>query len=379
MRRNLKKYMMIVLLVIIICFISCFFDSSSTSSTVVMSQGNNLMISVDGVSATALPTSGTYYLTTYECDNRNTVVTWNTTTYELTVTNGTSGGGVSCDLTFESNPKLSSMQVGSYVAYRGSGGTVGSTSVSCQSDGSASSLTEDVGTEAPNSCLGQNAREDLDTSGYTYGYCYSSDYKYYVTGWRIAYILKGKVMLVSAGSPECNTRTGSDTNVTYINMANALALKYCNTDFVDGDCTCSDSDEDGLCDMASTDAWAMSDTDFYYMTKSISGYGKRLTVSSSSLGNIGGALGTTLYCASQYSYPECGYNNDLIDNGGYYWFAASDGLASANGVFWSPFKRYVDVESGTYAYGLRPVVRLSSSIFVTGGSGTMDDPYQIGN
>jgi len=37
----------------------------------------------------------------------------------------------------------------------------------------------------------------------------------------------------------------------------------------------------------------------------------------------------------------------------------------------------VNNDSDTHAYGLRPIIRLSSSVVVTGGSGTMEDPYTI--
>ena len=379
MRKNWKVYSLVVLLTIILGVGSLFYDSSHFTSKVVTYQGNNLRVSIDGNTSFSLPTSGTYYLISYECDNNSTEVSWDSSSYELTVTNGKNGGGVSCDLTFKSNPKLNELPVGSYVAYTGSGGTVGSTSVACQMNGSASSSTATAETEAPNSCSGQNAREDLDTSGYTYGYCYSSNYKYYTTGWRIAYIKDSKVRLVSAGSPECNSRTSSTANVTYIQTANAKALKYCNTNYVDGNCTCTDSDADGLCDSPSMDAWAINDTDFYYITKAISGYGKRLTSNSSSLGDSGGALGTTLYCNGKYSYQECGYNNDLLDNGGYYWFADRYSPSSTNGMYWLPSIRNVNYNSYSYAYGLRPVISLSSTVYVTGGKGTMDDPYTIGN
>ena len=383
MRKKWKVYGLFVLLIIIlgVCFLS--YDSSHFTSKVVTYQGNNLRVSIDGNTSSSLPTSGTYYLISYECDNNSTEVSWDSSSYELTVTNGKNGGGVSCDLTFKSNPKLNELPVGSYVAYTGSGGTVGSTSVACQMNGSASSSTATAETEAPNSCSGQNAREDLDTSGYTYGYCYSADYKYYTTGWRIAYIKDSKVRLVSAGSPECNSKTESTANVTYIKTANAKALKYCNTNYVDGNCTCTDSDADGLCDSPSTDAWAINDTDFYYMTKAISGYGKRLADDSSgadsSLGDSGGALGTTLYCYGKYSYQECGYNNDLIDNGGFYWFAARYSSSDTYGLLWNPGYRYVYRYTSTGAYGLRPVISLSSTVYVTGGKGTMDDPYTIAN
>ena len=273
------------------------------------------------------------------------------------------------------------MPVGSYVAYVGSGGTVGSTAVACQTNGSASSSTETAETEAPNSCLGQNAREDIDANGNTYGYCYSANYKYYTTGWRIAYIDgNSKPVIVSAGSPECNSRVSSTANKKYIQTANAKALKYCNTNYVDGNCTCTDSNVDGLCDEKSSDAWAINDTDFYNMTKAISRVGKRLTDGSSTLGDSGGTLGNTLFCYNKYSREECGYNNDLIDNGGYYWFAAQYSSSSTNGLNWAPIDRYVNrysSNSDPVAYGLRPVISLSSSVYVTGGSGTVDDPYTI--
>ena len=374
-----RKICYVVILFLIAGFSSIYLLShtSHLTSRVVTYQGNNLRISVDGEISSTFPTSGTYYLIDYQCDNDKTKIIWNHSTYELSITNGKEGGGVSCNLTFESKPKLNSMPVGSYVAYEGSGGTVGSTSVACQKNGSASSSTEDVETEAPNSCLGQNAREDLDTSNYTYGYCYSSDSRYYTTGWRIAYIKDSKVRLVSAGSPECNSRTESTANVTYIKIANAKALKYCNRNYVDGACTCTSSTS-GQCDSPSTDAWSINDTDFYYMTKAISGVGKRLTDGSSSLGDSGGTLGT-LYCNAKYSYQECGYNNDLIDNGGIYWFAAQYSSSDASGVRWNPNHRRVCRNSNTDAFGQRPIISLSSSVYVTGGSGTMDDPYTIGN
>ena len=373
---------MIILLVFLfsVSLYFCFF-SNSKEKVSVNYNGNNLMISIDGNVSTTLPTIGTYFLTSFSCDNSNTEVTWDNDNYELIVSNGKEGGGVSCDLTFKSTPLLSEMPVGSYVAYEGKGGTVGSTSVACKKNGTASSSTASAETEAPNSCLGQNARQDIDKNGNTYGYCYSKNYKYYTTGWRIAYIdsTNNKVVIVSAGSPECNTRTSIAGNTTYIQTANAKALKYCNSDYVDGNCTCTDANADGLCDSPSTDAWAINDNDFYNMTKAISGVGKRLTNGSSSLGDSGGILGSTLYCYQKYSYQECGYNNDLIDNGGYYWFAAQYTSTYTSGVSWDPDNRFVNSSASTRAYGLRPVISLSSSVFVTGGKGTMDNPYTISN
>ncbi|MGN1268493.1 MAG: hypothetical protein ACI4U0_03215, partial [Candidatus Aphodocola sp.] len=141
MKRKWKVYGFLILLIIILGVGSLFYDSSHFTSKVVTYQGNNLRVSIDGNTSSSLPTSGTYYLVSYECDNNSTEVSWDSSSYELTVTNGKNGGGVSCDLTFKSNPKLNEFPVGSYVAYTGSGGTVGSTRVRCKTNGTASSST----------------------------------------------------------------------------------------------------------------------------------------------------------------------------------------------------------------------------------------------
>ena len=163
-------------------------------------------------------------------------------------------------------------------------------------------------------------------------------------------------------------------------QTNALALKYCNPEFVEGDangnkCTCTgmDSDDDGVydqCYSVSTDAWAINDDTFNKMAEQATGV------------TGGGYLYTSIdgatKCGGVYSTEVCGYNNDLIDNGGYYWFAAAYG-SDARGVYWSPNSRRVSYSTGTNAFGLRPVISLSSSVLVTGGSGTIDDPYVIEN
>ena len=382
------KKILIFSLLLIITFI-LYFNSEENDKEFVSStinyNGSKLMVSIDGVNADSLPSSGDYYLVSYKCSNDNTKVIWDRGNNELSISNGNKKGNAVCNLKFESKPLLSDMEAGSYVAYTGNGGTVGEVEVFCQSNGPVSSSVETAETESSNSCGGQNAREDLDNSGYTYGYCYSSKYKYHATGWRIAYtnitdVSNPMAVIISAGSPECNSKVISGANVNYIQMANTRALKYCNNDYVNGDCSCVDNDLDGYCDEASTDAWAVSDNDFYYMTKAISGFGKRLTDGSSNeLGDVGGMLDSILYCNEKYSYQECGYNNSLIDNGGYYWFASRYSSFSASGVFWNPNNRYVSESVTSDVYGLRPVIKLSSTVYVTGGAGTMDDPYTIAN
>lgn len=336
---------------------------------------NSLMISVDGTVATTLPEDGNYYLTDYVCNNPNTVVKWDRNLKYLSISNGRDGGSVSCDLTFESKPLISKMPIGSYVAYVGDGGMVGDDSVFCKNNGELSSNVMTLETEASNSCLGQNAREDLESSNLgTYGFCNSSDYKYYVTGWRILYTVKDKAIIVSAGSPECINKDSDD----YISELNTSALKYCNMNFVDGSCNCADLDDDGFCDEASSDAWAINDNDFYNVTKVINGTGNRLTRYSSVLGE------SSNYCYlendNKTSLKECGYNNDLLDNGGFYWFAAKASLNNNNvGILWNANYRHIGISSSNNSYGLRPVISLSSSVYVVDGSGTLDDPYIIEN
>ncbi len=303
-------------------------------------------VTIDGAKASSLPTSGTYTLSNYTCEKGSTLK-WDTYKKAITFSAGTKKEE-SCSLEFTTKtdyPLLMSIaKQGDYVAYEGNNG--------CMKGGTPVTGTGDA--ESGNSCLGYNANDTLDTSGYTYGYCYDANYKFYVKGWRIAYTDDTRAYLISAGSPECNTRTSSAGNATYISEANTRALKYCNTAYVDGSCD-------------STNAWAIGDTDFNKMTAQMIG---------TSGGYLYMSISGATKCGSVHSTRVCGYYNDLVDNGGYYWFAAAYSSSSTVGVYWSPYDRYVR-SSGTDAYGLRPIIRLSSSIVVTGGSGTIDDPYTI--
>ena len=228
-------------------------------------------------------------------------------------------------------PLLNTMKVGDYVEYVGNNGCLNG----------EEGTTGERYAESGNSCKGENANQSIDNSGYTYGYCSSPDYKFYVYGWRIAYIEDGKVHLISAGSPECN---GLGT----INGLSNAALDYCNATYVDG----------GVC--SSSNTWAMGNSDFEKITSAISGV-------SSSLAS----------CESIFSMKKCGYNNNLIDNGGYYWFEEfpqSDVLATYD---WHPAGRTIKFGYLDGYKGLRPIIQLSNNVYVTGGTGTMEDPYKI--
>ena len=330
----MKKKIVGSVLIIGIFLLLIFSNRSNTSTTKVVSyNGNNLMVSIDGEDSTTLPTSGTYYLTKYKCSNKNTKVTWDNSSYTLKVSNGSNKGGVVCNLTFKSKLLLSDVEPGSYVAYTGDNGCSG------------------------NACSGQNANYVSSTD---MGYCASSDYKFSVNGWRVGYISDGTTYLVSAGAPECiatdssgnmiNTGSNASDYLDSTNLYKHLdnldneSLLYCNLDYAYG----------GVCD--STSAWAMDAIDFEAIT------GSALSNSS---------------CYASYSNMSCGYSNSLIDNGGYYWYATRYSASSGGTFSWNPFARRVSNFDSNYSYGLRPVLRLQSSVQVVGGSGTYEDPYTI--
>ena len=80
-------------------------------------------------------------------------------------------------------------------------------------------------------------------------------------------------------------------------------------------------------------------------------------------------------CYGEYSNPSCGYNNDLLDNGGSYLF---NEMSSNSIVLWKD--RHVDSANNfKVSYGLRPVIKLSKTVKVISGTGTMDDPFVINN
>ena len=217
------------------------------------------------------------------------------------------------------------------------------------------------------SCSGQNANYVSDTD---MGYCYSSSYKFSVNGWRVAYVddngdddsNNDNAVLVSAGAPECmcTDSTGTAYNSScssYLSVANIskhydnmnnIALKYCNSAYIKG----------GVCDsnaVSSGVVHAMNEGDFQKITDS------------------------SLSSCNTSSSVNCGYTNDLIDNGGYYWFATLYRDSSSYSFYWAPSNRYVINIRSLHLRGVRPVLTLESSVIVTGGSGIYTDPYIISN
>lgn len=288
-------------------------------------------ISIDGKSSDHLPTDGLYDMVA-SC-SKGSQLTWNKMTKTITYASGSKIND-SCSLNFTKSTDrvyLNQVEPGSYVRYVGANGCDGKT------------------------CEGQNANYVNDSD---MGYCYSNNFKFLVNGWRVAYIKDDNTYLISAGSMDClctnsdgtsssscsSSVRDSDTKSHY-DMLNKMALKYCNEKYA----------YNGTCDINSV--WAMNDSDFQ---------------------NIIGTSLSSNSCVGKFSDKSCGYTNDLIDNGGYYWFADSDN-SSSNLFFWMPFNIGVSSNNSSYAYGVRPVLRLAANIVVVGGSGTYQDPYIIKN
>ncbi len=167
-----------------------------------------------------------------------------------------------------------------------------------------------------NSCSGENANYvDKDNMGY----CGDDGFHFHVSGWRVAYSFDDTAYLVSAGALECGLRNN-------MNSFDTIALGYCNSNYsYRGDCN-------------SSVVHSLNDTDIEKMI---------------------GSSGIV--------------QNDLVDNGGYYWYYNTKSL---DGVSWNPGMRKFG-NSGVSSYGIRPVIRIDSSVYVVGGAGTMDDPYVI--
>ena len=328
----LKRYVTVVLSVFLLISIISFimWDNHVTKREVVY-EGNRFMVSVDGGKVARFPSSGNYYLTNYDCDNKNTVVLWDNEKHNVVVSNGNHKSGVSCYLTLESKPKLSSMASGSYVKYVGDNGCVGKL------------------------CSGQNANY---VDNHHLGYCGSKDLQFSTDGYRIAYVNDGSAYLVSAGSPECicsssdggtNNSCATSLNVDsvsqHIQNLNSISLKYCNPQFVFG----------GECN--GEVVRNINDVDYGYMVLPNN--------------NLSSCVGL--------QSGKCGYFDDLIDIGSDYWYSSL--YTGVNNVvfYWNSAKRIIDKSVSSSAFGIRPIIRMDSDVIVIGGDGSYANPYQIAN
>ena len=311
----MKKVICIFTVFIVLLFYVCINNFNMNSKTI-RYNGDRLLVSIDGNDSKSLPVSGNYYLVSYKCGSNDTSINWDNKNHKLSISNGNRSASVFCSLNFESKPLLSSVKVGSYVKYVGNNGCHGK------------------------SCQGENVNYINDDD---MGYCGSSDNKYVTNGWRVAYVLDGSSYIVSSGALECVTKNGGIKNtLLYVNDLNVRALKYCNSNYVYG----------GKC--VSSNVRAFNDDDYKYIV------GKKIN-----------------NCLNNKSDMSCGYNEDLIDNGGYYWIS-SIYESSSNSIFnWNALDRSISYANYNNNYGLRPIIRIDSSVYVSSGNGTYDDPYII--
>ncbi len=204
------------------------------------------------------------------------------------------------------------------------------------------------------SCEGQNANHTTLNNGY----CEKETEEFNSSGWRIAYIENNTVYLISAGAPECfcSNKNGDVSNskcqdsITkeninlYTEKLNNFALKYCNSAYA----------YNGKCDKNST--WNMNQKDFEKITN--------MSLSKEE-------------CYEKDKDKSCGYQNSLIDNGGEYWINSIYDQNSAMLFNYQSEKQQITANKSNLVAGIRPIVRLKSSIIIESGTGTYNDPYTI--
>lgn len=277
--------------------------------------GKNLLVNIDGVYSDKLPTNGNYYLNSYKCSNSHTKVIWDNDSKTLSFSNGTSSAGISCSLNFSKDLLLSDVEQGSYVQY-------------C------------VGDQCEFNNVNYINDTDMGYCGYKGSSYYKSDSdrKFISNGFRVAYVQSGSVYLISGGAMECSNIHGYDES---------KLSRYCNKDLT----------YQGKCDRNSIRLF--NEEDFINIINYQYGEEK---------------IKKTGDCLSKLGNSYCGYHNDLIDNGGFYWFNSSN---KSGYYFWNADNRTVDSNNQDYDLGIRPVIKLSSSIYVVSGDGTKANPYVI--
>lgn len=394
---------------------------------------NIISVTIDGKNSTSLPTSGTYALSSYKC-KLGSILTWDMYEKKLTYSDFKVRDRCSLKFTKTTNyPLLTSVaKQGDYVAYEGNNGCmkngtpitgdkVAESDNSCLGHNANETLVNDkysgycynashqffvkgwrVAYKADNrtylisagapECTDFNAtfykEADMSTSTELLvfpppnTYYFSSSYildastgMYSLSGnivegaWNdvsskvIGYYTCNKssdpkkcdtiykIDSIFSGMPTYYGNAYSMGTVSYkiesvADYINQQVRKYCNSNYVDGNCN------------DNSDIWAVNDNDFYKMTSIING----------GTGYHLNSVYGTPYCENK-PFTKCGYNNDLIDNGGDYNFSNDKKYS------WDSTRRIVNGYASIA--GLRPVIKLSTNIYVTGGSGTMDDPYTI--
>lgn len=325
-----------IVLSLITLFISILLFDNGKESYFIEYDGLKLALSLDGEKINKLPT-GNYFLVNYECNN-GTELIWDYDTSTLISNNYNIKD--TCAVEFESSPLIYNLvNIGDYILYTGD---------------STNGCVEPQ-------CSGFNANQTENETGEfdAYGYCSNGNYRFYRYGWRVLYKdnTTNSVYIISAGAPECVSGSSSNSTTTIGNLKTA-SLKYCNNKYLFG----------GVCN--ETTAHPFNGDDFYKFTAQYYGSENARYLYTY---NDGGTYGTPK-CYGERSNEYCGYNNDLIDIGGYYWFGSA--FDASYPLLWNTTLRGVGSYS-TSTFGVRPVLKLDSSIQAIGGSGTKTNPYRI--
>ncbi|MBR3161843.1 MAG: hypothetical protein IKF19_03845 [Bacilli bacterium] len=203
-------------------------------------------------------------------------------------------------------------------------------------------------------CYGTNK----NTSDQSKGYCFKDDAQFKSDGWRLAYIKNDTPYIISAGAIDCiasDSKGSTDDKVlnsyekdlglpNHTSLLNKKALTYCNRKYA----------YKNACNNHS--GWAMDVIDFKNITNEVLSSDK---------------------CFKQKGKKECGFENDIIDNGSYYWFAnANNGVANTM-FYWDPKEKFVNSSFTNNPLGIRPVLRLNESVYVIKGTGTEKEPYLL--
>ncbi len=185
-------------------------------------------------------------------------------------------------------------------------------------------------------CDGDNANYKNDDD---MGFCYSVNTKYKTNGFRVAYVKNDIVYLISAGGIDCYKNSGVNNTSSMIDDLDKIALKYCDDKYI----------YDGKCN---NNIWSVNVDDFKNITD------------------------IDLSECSDSNNMNCGYGNDLINNGGYYWIISNDNGLRQN--FWNPLNNSISSTSKLeQEYGVRVVMKLKEGLYVKNGNGTYTNPFVI--
>lgn len=112
------------------------------------------------------------------------------------------------------------------------------------------------------------------------GYCYNISNKYRFNGWRVLFVRDNIPYVISAGAHSCYD---NDSDTSLIDYINGRASNYCDAKYIYG----------GKC--SKENVYGFSTSEYNYL------------------------VNNKIEDCDGDNNLNCGYNNDIINNGGYYW------------------------------------------------------------